>query len=74
MLVNKNFICYNTMECEGGESMAKLGNRQRKTLVCTECNEENYRTNKNIKNTTERLELKKHCKRCQKHTVHKEKK
>ena len=29
--------------------MAKLGNRQRKTLVCTECNEENYRTEKNVK-------------------------
>ena len=31
--------------------MAKIGNRQRKTLVCTVCNEENYRTNKNVKNT-----------------------
>ena len=35
--------------------MAKLGNRQRKTLVCTECNEENYLTEKNINNTTDRL-------------------
>ena len=51
--------------------MAKLGNRQRKTLVCTE---ENYRTEKNIKNTTDRLELKKYCSKCQKHTIHKEKK
>lgn len=24
--------------------MAKAGNRERITLVCTECNEENYRT------------------------------
>jgi large subunit ribosomal protein L33 len=54
--------------------MAKVGNRQRKTLVCTVCNEENYRTNKNVKNTTERLELSKFCSRCGKHTVHKEKK
>ena len=54
--------------------MAKLGNRQRKTLVCTECNEENYRTEKNIKNTTDRLEINKFCKRCGKHTTHKEKK
>ncbi|MBR3660474.1 MAG: 50S ribosomal protein L33 [Bacilli bacterium] len=54
--------------------MAKLGNRQRKTLVCTECNEENYRTEKNIKNTTDRLEISKFCKRCGKHTTHKEKK
>ena len=54
--------------------MAKLGNRQRKTLVCTECNEENYRKEKNIKNTTDRLEISNFCKRCGKHTVHKEKK
>ncbi len=54
--------------------MAKNLNRQRKTLVCTECNEENYRVEKNIKNTTDRLELSKYCSRCQKHTVHKEKK
>ena len=54
--------------------MAKLGNRQRKTLVCTECNEENYRTEKNIKNTTVRLELNKFCNTCRKTTKHKEKK
>ena len=30
--------------------MAKAGNRERITLVCTECNEENYRTIKNKKN------------------------
>ena len=29
---------------------------------------------KNIKNTTDRLELKKYCSKCQKHTAHKEKK
>ena len=35
--------------------MAKVGNRQRKTLVCTVCNEENYRTETNrlIKDITE---------------------
>ena len=54
--------------------MAKVGNRQDKTLVCTVCNEENYRVQKNVKNTTERLELNKYCSRCQKHTAHKEKK
>ena len=34
----------------------------------------NYRTEKNKKNTTERLEVKKFCSRCKKTTVHKEKK
>ena len=38
--------------------MAKKGEaRQRITLKCTECNEENYRTEKNKKNTTDRLEF-----------------
>ncbi len=54
--------------------MAKVGNRQRKTLVCTECGEKNYRTEKNVKNTTDRIEISKYCSRCGRHTVHKEEK
>ena len=42
------------------------------TLACTQCKRRNYSTNKNRRNTTERLELKKYCKFCQTHTVHKE--
>ena len=55
--------------------MAKKNeNRVLVTLVCEECKSENYRVSKNKKNTTDRLELSKYCSRCQKHTVHKEKK
>ena len=54
--------------------MAKVGNRQNKTLVCTVCGEENYRVEKNVKNTTDRLEISKYCSKCGKHTTHKEKK
>ena len=54
--------------------MAKVGNRQYKTLVCSECKEANYREQRNVKNTTDRLEMNKYCPRCRKHTVHKEKK
>lgn len=55
--------------------MAKKGeNRELVTLKCTVCNEKNYRTQKNKKNTTERLELNKYCPRCKKHTAHKEEK
>ena len=54
--------------------MAKLEHRQGKTLTCTVCKEQNYRTEKNKKNTTERLELKKFCPKCRKSTNHKEKK
>jgi len=42
------------------------------TLACTECKRRNYSTTKNKKTTPDRLELKKYCKFCQKHTVHKE--
>lgn len=56
------------------DTMAKVGNRQRKTLVCSECKEKNYRTEKNVKNTTERMELNKFCSKCGKHTLHKEEK
>lgn len=41
-------------------------------LECTECKNRNYDTTKNKKNTQARLELKKYCPFCRKHTVHKE--
>ena len=43
-------------------------------LVCADCKNENYYTDKNKKTTPERLEIKKYCPHCRKHTVHKEKK
>ena len=54
--------------------MAKVGNRQHKTLTCTVCKEQNYRTEKNVKNTPERMELSMYCPECRKHTLHKESK
>ena len=42
------------------------------TLACTECKQRNYDTMKNKKNTPDRIELKKYCRFCKKHTVHKE--
>jgi large subunit ribosomal protein L33 len=42
------------------------------TLACTECKRRNYATTKNKKTTPDRLELKKYCKFCQKHTPHRE--
>lgn len=41
-------------------------------LVCSECLSRNYSTQKNQSVQSERLELKKFCKNCQKHTIHKE--
>ncbi|NPA58058.1 MAG: 50S ribosomal protein L33 [Aquificae bacterium] len=42
------------------------------TLACTECKRKNYTTTKNKRKHTERLELKKYCKFCRKHTLHRE--
>ena len=41
-------------------------------LTCTECLSRNYSTTKNKTNSTVRLELNKFCKKCGKHTLHKE--
>ena len=65
-----------------GQNIAKqevplfMANDQRVkvTLVCTECKQRNYDTKKNKKNTPDRLELKKYCKFCRKHTLHRESK
>ena len=46
--------------------------RTRITLACTESKQRNYDNMKNKKNNPDRIELKKYCKFCQKHTVHKE--
>ena len=51
-------------------NMAKAGNRVKITLRCSECKQRNYNTNKNKRNTTERLELNKYCPFCRKHTLH----
>ena len=40
-------------------------------LKCDSCNDRNYRIEKEMRGT-ERLELKKYCRRERKHTVHKE--
>ena len=42
------------------------------TLACSECKQRNYDTNKNKKNDPDRLEMKKFCRFCRKHTLHKE--
>lgn len=51
------------------------------TLECTECRTNTdkrspgvnrYATMKNRRNTTARLELKKYCPHCNRHTIHKE--
>ena len=46
--------------------------RDNVTLQCGDCKERNYNTTKNKKRTTGKLEFKKYCRRCRRHTLHKE--
>ena len=46
--------------------------RPKITLACVECKERNYITKKNRRNNPDRMEMKKHCPRCNAHTAHRE--
>ena len=52
--------------------MAKSEKRPGITLACEECKRRNYQTTKNKVNDRERIEIKKFCAWCGKHTAHKE--
>lgn len=54
--------------------MAKQELRIYITLACTECKSRNYTTTKNRRNTPDRLERRKYCPKCNKHTLHREQK
>ncbi len=42
------------------------------TLACTECKRRNYQTTKSKRNTPDRVEFKKYCRWCVRHTPHRE--
>jgi large subunit ribosomal protein L33 len=52
--------------------MAKKDVRMVIHLACQDCKERNYTTEKNRRNDPNRLEFNKFCRRCQKHTLHRE--
>jgi len=52
--------------------MAKSDVRPVITLACESCKRRNYTTQKNRRNTTAKLELKKYCRWCRAHSLHKE--
>jgi len=41
-------------------------------LACSECKSRNYATTKNKRNDPDRIELRKYCRVCRKHTIHRE--
>ncbi len=62
------------LDVKGLTDMAAKGKENRIviTLACTVCKERNYVTQKNKKNTSDRLELRKFCRRCRTQTAHRE--
>ena len=52
--------------------MAKKGAREIVAMICQVCKSQNYVTMRNKVNMEGKLVLKKFCKRCKKHTEHKE--
>jgi large subunit ribosomal protein L33 len=46
--------------------------RENITLACGECKRRTYTATRNKKTKSERLETKKYCKFCRRHTLHKE--
>ena len=52
--------------------MPKIHQPIRITLSCTECKQRNYNMTKDKKTHPERMETKKYCRFCKKHTNHKE--
>ena len=65
--LRKPRACFFTTKKERGNSMRTLV-----TLECSECKRRNYTTYKNKNTHPDRLELKKYCRWCRKHTLHKE--
>ena len=47
-------------------------NRVIVTFECKDCKERNYSKTKNKRTTPDKLEFKKYCPRCRKHTLHRE--
>ena len=52
--------------------MATTDLRPTITLACTVCKHRNYTTRKNKRNDPDRVELKKYCRWCGRHTPHRE--
>ena len=46
--------------------------RVKVVLACTECKQRNYNTTKDKKTHPESMEIKKYCRFCRKHTLHRE--
>lgn len=53
-------------------SIVGVNMREKVILICEECLSRNYTIDRNKLVKTERMVLRKHCPKCNKHTIHKE--
>ena len=69
----KAWVCTNPTGTEKRLNTTEdLEMRVKITLACTECKQRNYNMMKEKKNHPERMETKKYCRFCKKHTTHRE--
>jgi large subunit ribosomal protein L33 len=59
-------------EQAGGRRSGPSGTRLVVTLACSECKARNYKTTRSPDTAGQALELKKFCKQCKRHTLHRE--
>lgn len=70
------FFCKNFLQKNTDKNQKNLVEveavRVKITLACTECKQRNYNMTKEKKNHPDRMETKKYCRFCKRHTLHKE--
>jgi large subunit ribosomal protein L33 len=66
------FFCPRPPIAKDAGAMARGDVRIAATLECQECKRRNYQTQKSKRNNPDRIELRKYCRWCGKHTAHKE--
>jgi len=57
---------------ENGQKEIKMSQDNLIRFICSDCKKTNYWSHKNRKKVERKLEFKKFCKWCRKHTMHKE--
>ena len=62
------------LHCQGKRKRSKRDKDGNVITLEAKCNEHNYVSEKNKRNTVDRMELKKYCPMCNAHTLHKESK
>jgi large subunit ribosomal protein L33 len=65
-------LCAGAHEADLSGAMARGDVRIAVTLACEECKRRNYQTEKSKRNDPDRIEFRKYCRWCGRHTPHKE--